>query len=48
MAKEQKIETCPKCNGRGQIKIKDKARHMDIYEECPKCKGTGEVKIKQS
>jgi len=47
-SEEQQTEPCPRCKGRGTVKIKEKTRHADIYETCTRCGGSGEVKIKKS
>lgn len=40
MAKEK--ERCTTCKGSGQVVIKKKERHEDIYGTCPSCGGSGE------
>lgn len=40
-----KLKTCPKCNGRQVVMVRDKrsTTGIKVPESCPKCKGTGKV-----
>lgn len=42
MANDSKM--CTTCGGSGQVLVKEKDRHENIYKTCPTCKGSGETR----